>query len=121
MKESTIEAALRRAVVHHGGLALKFVSPGMAGVPDRLLLFPGGRMAFVEVKAPGRKPRPLQKYRFEQLKSLGFPVYVIDGKEQIESVISQIYESTFKGDPRRGQGGDRKAPLERSSDEVQPT
>ncbi len=90
MKESTIEAALRRAVIRHGGLALKFVSPGMAGVPDRLLLFPGGRMAFVEVKAPGRKPRPLQVYRMDQLRKLGFKVFVIDGREQIESVLDAI-------------------------------
>ena len=59
MREKQIEQALVKAVRKRGGIALKFVSPGMAGVPDRLVLFPGGRMAFVEVKAPGKKPRLL--------------------------------------------------------------
>lgn len=61
--EKDLERKLVKAVRDSGGLALKFVSPGMAGVPDRLLLFPEGRVAFVEVKAPGEKPRPLQVHR----------------------------------------------------------
>ena len=74
-------------VREHGGLALKFISPGTAGVPDRLVLLPGGRAVFVELKAPGKKLRPLQQKRKAQLQALGFRVYVIDSKEAIQQFI----------------------------------
>ena len=90
MLEKVLERKLVRAVRDSGGLALKFVSPGMAGVPDRLLLFPGGRMAFAEVKAPGEKPRPLQVYRMDQLGDLGFRSYVVDSEEMIGVMIREI-------------------------------
>lgn len=90
MRERAIERKLIQAVRRSGGLALKFVSPGFNGVPDRLLLFTGGRAAFCEVKAPGQKPRPLQVHRMEQLRRLGFKVFVIDSTEQIGGVISEI-------------------------------
>ena len=90
MREKEVERKLVRAVRDAGGLALKFVSPGLAGVPDRILLFPNGRAAFCEVKAPGEKPRPLQVHRMEQLRRLGFKVFVIDNTEQIGGVISEI-------------------------------
>ena len=90
MRERAIERKLIQAVRRSGGLALKFVSPGFNGVPDRLLLFTGGRAAFCEVKAPGQKPRPLQVHRMEQLRRLGFKVFVIDDAEQIGGVISEI-------------------------------
>ena len=60
MIEKQVEQALRKAVRDRGGLALKFVSPGLAGVPDRIVLMPNRRVAFVELKAPGKHPRPLQ-------------------------------------------------------------
>jgi hypothetical protein len=90
MRERNVERKLTEAVRHSGGLALKFISPNLNGVPDRLLLFPGGRMAFAEVKAPGEKPRPLQMHRIARLRELGFRVYVIDGVEQIGGVIREI-------------------------------
>ena len=90
MRESFIERKLIQAVRQSGGLALKFISPNLNGVPDRLLLFPGGRIAFAEVKAPGEKPRPLQVHRIARLGELGFRVYVIDGVEQIGGVIREI-------------------------------
>ena len=90
MREKVIETKLKQAVRQSGGLALKFVSPGFNGVPDRLLLFTGGRAAFAEVKAPGQKPRLLQVHRMEQLRRLGFKVFVIDNTEQIGGVISEI-------------------------------
>ncbi len=90
MKEKELERKLIKAVRQSGGLTLKFVSPGMAGVPDRLLLFPGGRLAFCEVKAPGEKPRPLQAHRMEQLRKLGFRVYVVDSEEKIGAMICEI-------------------------------
>ena len=93
MREQRIERQLVRQVSKLGGLALKFVSPGMAGVPDRLLLFPGGKAVFVETKAPGKKPRPLQLHRHEQLRALGFRVYVIDEMKQIREVLDDLCSS----------------------------
>lgn len=91
--EKTIEARLVKAVKLMGGLALKFVSPGMDGVPDRIVLLPGGRMAFVELKADGKKMRPLQVRRKTQLESLGFKVYCIDSTEMIGGVLGEISSS----------------------------
>ena len=82
MRESTVERELVTEAKKRGGFALKFVSPGLDGVPDRLVLFPGGRLAFVELKAPGKKMRPLQVRRAEQLRALGFRVYCVDNKER---------------------------------------
>ena len=93
MREKTVEQRLIKAVRQSGGLALKFVSPGFNGVPDRLVLFPGGRLAFCEVKAPGEKPRPLQVHRMEQLKALGYRVYVVDSVEKIGAMICEIQSS----------------------------
>ena len=90
MREKTIEQKFREAVKAAGGLALKFASPGFDGVPDRLALLPGGRMAFVEVKAPGKKPRPLQLARHRQLRQLGFKVYVLDDEGQIGGMVDEI-------------------------------
>ena len=90
MREKYVEQRLIKAVRRSGGLALKFVSPGFNGVPDRLLLFTGGRAAFCEVKAPGQKPRPLQVHRMEQLRRLGFRVFVIDDVNQIGGMIDEI-------------------------------
>ena len=93
MREKVIEQWLIKAVRQSGGLALKFISPGFNGVPDRLLLFMGGKMAFCEVKAPGQKPRPLQVHRMEQLRALGFRVYVVDSIEQIGEMMCEIQSS----------------------------
>ncbi|WP_092564388.1 VRR-NUC domain-containing protein, partial [Anaeromicropila populeti] len=61
--EKRIEQKMTQEVKKLGGRAVKFVSPGWDGVPDRIVFFPGGRVAFVEVKAPGKKLRPLQLKR----------------------------------------------------------
>ena len=90
MREKQIERKLVNAVKAAGGIAPKFVSPGYDGMPDRLLLLPGGRMAFVEVKAPGEKPRPLQVARHRLLTELGFKVYVLDDPEQITKILEDI-------------------------------
>lgn len=90
MREKTIEQKFREAVRNAGGLALKFTSSGWDGMPDRLALFPGGRMAFVEVKAPGKKPRPLQLARHRTLRQLGFRVYVLDDEKKIGGIIDEI-------------------------------
>ncbi len=90
MRESMIEKKLVRAVKACGGICPKWVSPGLDGVPDRMILLPGGRMAFVEVKAPGKNPRPLQMVRHKKLRRLGYKVYVIDDVEQIASMLDEI-------------------------------
>ena len=74
MREKDIEQHLVQAVKRMGGLAPKFISPGLNGVPDRLILLPGGKLAFAELKAPGLIPRPLQQYRIGELRRLGFQV-----------------------------------------------
>ena len=84
--ERDVERALIRAVRKAGGMCLKFVSPGYAGVPDRLCLLPGGRIFFAEVKRPGVKPRALQLKRHSELRRLGMEVYVIDSKEECDGV-----------------------------------
>ncbi len=90
MRERSIERRLVSEAKKRGGLAPKFVSPGLDGVPDRLVLFPGGRLGFVELKAPGKKPRPLQQKRAGQLIALGFRVYTVDRIEQIGGVLDEI-------------------------------
>lgn len=90
MRENVIERQLAMAVKKMGGMAVKFVSPGLDGVPDRIVLLPNKKMAFVELKTPGKKLRPLQEKRRRQLEALGFPVYVIDGAEQIGGVLDEI-------------------------------
>lgn len=90
MREKTIEQKFREAVKAVGGVAVKFTSPGWDGMPDRLALLPGGRMAFVEVKSPGEKPRPLQEARHRMLWRLGFKVYVLDNEGQIGGIIDEI-------------------------------
>ena len=90
MREYVIEDAFRNEVVRRGGLALKFTSQTMNGLPDRLVLLLGGKAAFVELKAPGRIMRPLQVKRKEQLEALGFPVFCVDRFEQIRPVLDTI-------------------------------
>lgn len=89
-REKDIETALVKAVKNMGGIAPKFVSPSLDGMPDRIVLLPHGLFAFVELKAPGKKPRPLQASRHEMLRRLGFKVYVIDSMDQIGGTLNEI-------------------------------
>ena len=93
MREKDLERRMVRAVKNMGGLAPKFVSPGLAGVPDRLVLLPEGKIAFVEMKAPGKKPTSLQRLRHGQLRDLGFRVFVIDSKDKIGGMLDEIYSA----------------------------
>ena len=90
MQEKYIEQKLVAAVKSMGGMAPKFVSPGIDGMPDRIVLLPMGKIAFVECKATGKKMRPLQNKRKKQLEALGFLVYCIDDVEQIGGILSEI-------------------------------
>ncbi|MBE6068060.1 MAG: VRR-NUC domain-containing protein [Clostridium lundense] len=88
--EKYLEQTLSKEVKRVGGIAFKFVSPGVAGVPDRIVLLPNGKIVFVELKAPGKKMRPLQIKRKEQLESLGFLVYCIDSLKGIEDFVRDV-------------------------------
>ena len=90
MREKTIEKKLVIAIKDMGGIAPKFISPGLDGMPDRIVLLPCGGMGFVEVKAPGKVPRPLQEARHRMLRLLGFKVYVLDRAERINQILEDI-------------------------------
>ena len=90
MLEKELEQKLVRAVKKQGGLCWKLTSPGTVGVPDRLVLMKGGKMAFVEVKRPGEHLRPIQERRKAQLEELGFKVFVLDDIEKIGEILNGI-------------------------------
>jgi hypothetical protein len=91
MNENRIEHRLKREVEKRGGRALKLVSPGTSGVPDRLVLLPGGKTIFVELKAPGEILKPLQRKRATELKALGFQVYKIDSDQAIDDFLTEVF------------------------------
>lgn len=103
MREYVIENAFRDEVKRQGGLALKFTSQTMNGVPDRLVLLLDGKCGFCELKAPGKMMRPLQVKRKMQLEALGFPVFCVDSFDQIHPVIQAIRDYT-PGDSTEGIG-----------------
>ena len=90
MRERQIEQKFVKAVKAAGGIAPKLTSPGFDGMPDRMVLMPGGCIGFVEVKAPGKKPRPLQVSRLTLLRKMGFKVYVLDEPDQIGGILDEI-------------------------------
>lgn len=90
MREKQVEQKLVRAVKARGGICPKFVSPGFDGMPDRIVLLPGRHFGFVEVKAPGEAPRPLQVSRHRLMNKLGFQVYVLDDPEKIGGILDEI-------------------------------
>ena len=90
MREREIEEYLRLGVKRLGGMAFKFTSPGNAGVPDRIVLLPDGKIYFVELKRPGGKTSPLQEMQISGLRRLGQDVRVIDSKEGVEAFLNEI-------------------------------
>ena len=90
MREKKIEKKLISEAKKRGGLAVKFVSPGFDGMPDRIVLMPEGKMAFVEVKSPGKHPRPLQMARHKLLRRLGFLVFILDEESQIGGILDAV-------------------------------
>ena len=98
MQESEVEKQFVEAVRAVGGQALKFTSQTMNGVPDRLVLLLGGKCAFVELKAPGKQMRILQRKRRQQLEALGFPVFCVDRLEQIQPAVDALLHWT-PGEP----------------------
>ena len=89
MRESSIEKRLKNEVEKIGGKALKFISPGVTGIPDRIVLLPGGKIIFIELKVPGKKLSPIQEYRAKELRALGFDVRCIDSVEKIKEFIER--------------------------------
>lgn len=90
MKESNIEEYFVKKIKAIGGQAKKFVSPGWRGVPDRIALFPNGFIVFVELKAPGEKPRKQQMLRIMELRALGFMAEYVDTKEAVDKLMRRI-------------------------------
>lgn len=90
--EKDIESKLRDKIKQLGGRAYKFVSPGNAGVPDRLVVLPGGKLYFVEMKRPGGRTRVLQDRQIVFLEKLGFEVLVISNEEELENFIKNLKE-----------------------------
>jgi hypothetical protein len=86
--EAYVETYLVKQTKRLGGKAIKLTCPGAAGIPDRLILLPGGRLCFCETKAPDEKARPLQLYWHEQLRRLGFTVYVCDNRLKVDMMLS---------------------------------
>ena len=90
MREKEGEKKLVQAVKARGGICPKWVSPGFDGMPDRIVFLPKGKIGFVEVKAPGERPRPLQKARHGMLQRLRFLVFVLDKPEEIGGILDAI-------------------------------
>lgn len=90
MNEKILERKLVSEVKKVGGLCVKFTSPGFAGVPDRIILLPGGHIGFCEIKTTGVKPRPVQLRRKRQFESIGFSVFILDRPEQIGGILNEI-------------------------------
>lgn len=90
MLEREVEKILVREVRKAGGIAPKLTSPANAGMPDRLIILPQGKVYFIEVKAPGKKPRPLQLRQMDRLTQLGCMVRVIDHPNQIPELVYEI-------------------------------
>lgn len=90
MNEKLIERKLRENVRKLGGIALKLVSPNHRGVPDRLVLMPGGKVSFAEIKTTGKKPTPLQVKSIEMLRELGFEVEVIDSQDGLDKFLEGL-------------------------------
>ena len=95
--EKSIENVLRKAVEDEGGVCLKWVCPGHRGVPDRMILFPGGIIAFVELKRPGAKVKAggLQEWWRQRLVAFGFPCYEISTVKQIQQLVFQLSTESF--------------------------
>jgi len=89
VRETAVEKYLRDEVKKLGGRAYKFVSPGNRGVPDRLVLLPGGHTLFVELKAPGKTSTDLQKKKQQDIRRLGFDVSVVDTKARVDEFVAR--------------------------------
>ena len=88
--EKVIERKLVELVKINNGMCIKLLCDQLIGLPDRLCLFPNHKIAFVELKTTGQKPRRIQVYIHKKLRALGFRVEVIDSIEGVEQFINNI-------------------------------
>ena len=88
-RESAVEAHLVRRVMLAGGAAFKVAGGGKAGMPDRLIIWPGGRAEWVEVKAASGRLSPRQLARIDELRSLGQAVTVVTGVEDVDKFMDR--------------------------------
>ena len=88
MRGRDVERYLRERVKQLGGRAYKFVSPGNNGVPDRIVMLPGGKLFFVELKAPGKETTALQDAQIDRISKLGQDVFVVDSKEKVDNILA---------------------------------
>jgi len=88
MLEKRIERRLVDRAKEAGGMAIKWVAPTTAGVPDRIVFLPGGVVIFVELKAPGKQSTPLQVRIQQMLRDLGSDVRVIDSLEAVDALFT---------------------------------
>jgi len=91
MLEKDIERTLTRIVKERGGMCFKFVSPARAGVPDRIVLAPGGRVIFVELKAAGGKVSKVQSLQIERMSKLGADVRVLRGLGETILFLNEVF------------------------------
>lgn len=91
-KENRVEQRLIDGVKALGGITFKFVSPGRAGVPDRVVILPGGDVHFVEMKAMGGKPSRIQLRRISQLRKLDVTALVLTGIDEVERYLDNLRE-----------------------------
>jgi hypothetical protein len=90
--EKVIEKRLNAEVKSLGGWSLKLLCQFVTGLPDRLVLLPGGVIFFAEIKSTGKKPTKIQELVHERLRRLGFTVYVIDSLEQLNQILNTLLE-----------------------------
>ena len=90
MFESAVERKLKTLLQKRGALCLKFVSPGSPGVPDRLVLLPGGRVIFVELKIERGTLNPRQRWQIDRLRGLGADVRVLRGADQVRAFVEEV-------------------------------
>lgn len=95
MLEREIEQKLTKEVKRLGGLAYKFVSPGNSGVPDRLVILPGGRVIFAELKTDKGVLSGQQKRQIARLQNLGCDVRVIYGPEGLREFLQDVIDDDF--------------------------
>lgn len=90
MKESTIEARLVREIRKRGGLCYKFTSPGSPGVPDRIVILPGGVTVYIELKTEIGRLANIQKWQIEELRKRGATVRVLKGMNQVLAFLEEV-------------------------------
>lgn len=90
MLERDLERILVQQAKAHGGRAYKFVSPGNNGVPDRLVILPGGKVGFAELKQKGKKPTQYQELQIGRISKLGCTVQVVDSVEKIKLFLQEL-------------------------------